>query len=114
MDVKIAVATNDGVTVDAHFGRADSFDIYQLRGSESRLLETRQVSPPCSGHQHDADALARTAAALADCRGVVAAQIGPGAIDALINHRIMAFALPGPISEAIETLIRGKRFNYLK
>lgn len=114
MDIKIAVASSDGLTVDTHFGRAGVFRIYRLQGGELRLSETRRVVPPCEGQVHDVDALVRTAKALADCRCVVAAQIGPGAIDALIDNRIMAFALPGPIEAALETLVQSKRFNYLR
>lgn len=114
MDVKIAVASNDGVNVDKHFGRACRFHIYRLHDAGRELMETRKMEPVCSGHAHDDNALNKTARALSDCRGVVAAQIGAGAIDALIMHRIMAFTLPGSIDEALEALVRAKRFAYLK
>jgi predicted Fe-Mo cluster-binding NifX family protein len=114
MDVKIAVASSDGHTVNEHFGRSRSFHIYRLHDEGHELLETRAIEPVCSGHAHDDIALNRTAQALSDCRGVVAAQIGSGAIDALLLQRIMAFTLPGPIDEAIEALVRTKRFAYLK
>ena len=114
MDVKIAFASSDGVNVDEHFGRARSFHIYRLHDAGHELIETREIEPVCSGHAHDDDALSKTAQTLSDCRGVVAAQIGAGAIDALLLHRIMAFTLPGSIDEAIEALVRAKRFAYLK
>jgi predicted Fe-Mo cluster-binding NifX family protein len=114
MDVKIAVASNDGVNVNEHFGRARNFYIYRLHDAGQELIETKEIEPVCSGHAHDDDALSKTAHALSDCHGVVAAQIGAGAIDALLLHRIMAFTLPGPIDEAIDTLVRSKRFAYLK
>jgi hypothetical protein len=44
---------------------------------------------------------------------VVAAQIGVGAIDVLLFRRIRAFALTGPIDEAVTTLRASKRFLYL-
>jgi predicted Fe-Mo cluster-binding NifX family protein len=114
MDVKIAVASNDGVNVDEHFGRAHSFQIYRLHDAGHDLIETRKLEPVCSGHAHDDNALSKTAHALSDCRGVVAAQIGAGAIDALLMHRIMGFTLPGSIDEAFASLVRAKRFAYLK
>ncbi|MEI6205422.1 MAG: NifB/NifX family molybdenum-iron cluster-binding protein [Desulfuromonadales bacterium] len=114
MDVRIAVASSDGQTVNEHFGRARSFRIYRLNDSGSELVETRTIEAVCSGHAHNDDALNRTAQALSDCQGVVAAQIGAGAIDALLTHRIMAFTLPGTIEEALEALVRAKRFKYLK
>ena len=114
MDVKIAIASSDGVTVNEHFGRARCFRIYHLHDSGYEFVELRESIPVCSGHAHDDDALTRTAEALSDCRGVVAAQIGAGAIDALLMNRIMAFTLPGPIDKAIEALVKAKRFVYLK
>lgn len=114
MDVKIAVASSDGDTVNEHFGRTGSFRIYRLHDEGDDFLETREIKPVCSGHAHDNDALNNTAKILSDCRGVVAAQIGAGAIDALLLYRIMAFTLPGTIKEAIKALVQSKRFNYLK
>ena len=114
MDVKIAIASNDGTTVNEHFGRAAAFRIYRLRDLGYEYLETRPGTPVCSGHEHDDDRLLDVARSLSDCRGVVASQIGVGAIDALLMYRIMAFTLPGTIDEAIEALLRAKRFNYLK
>jgi predicted Fe-Mo cluster-binding NifX family protein len=114
MDVKIAVASNNGVNVNEHFGQARSFHIYRLHDGGQEHLETRNIEPACSGQAHDDDALRNTAKALSDCRGVVASQIGAGAIDALLMYRIMAFTLPGSIDEALEALVQARRFNYLK
>ncbi len=114
MNVKIAVASNDGVNVDEHFGRSRSFLIYRLHDGGHELIETREIEPACSGRAHDDETLSKTAQTLSDCRGVVAAQIGAGAIDALIIYRIMAFTLPGSIDEAIAALVQSKRFAYLK
>ncbi len=114
MDVKIAIASSDGLTVNEHFGRTGSFRIYRLHDAGHEYIETRANEPVCSGHAHDDNALAKTAQALSDCRGVVAAQIGSDAIDALLLNRTMAFTLPGSIDEALETLVKAKRFAYLK
>ena len=112
MDVKIAVASSDGETVNEHFGRAVSFRIYRLHDAGYKLLEVRENSPACSGGQHCDDALDRAARIISDCRGVVAVQIGSGAIDALIGHRIMAFCMGGSIAEALNTLQKSRRFAH--
>jgi predicted Fe-Mo cluster-binding NifX family protein len=114
MDVKIAVASSDGETVNEHFGRAGLFHIFRLHDTGHELLEVRDNSPACSGGQHHDDALEQTARTISDCRGVVAAQIGPGAIDALITHRILAFTMSGSIADALDVLRKSKRFAYLK
>lgn len=114
MDVKIAVASSDGTTVNEHFGRARAFRIYRLHDRGHEFLELRKNTPTCVGQQHDDDALGRAAEGISDCRGIVAAQIGPGAIDALIGYRILGFTMSGSICDALETLRTSKRFTYIK
>ena len=46
MDVKIAVASSDGETVNEHFGRAVSFRIYRLHDAGYKLLEVREKVLP--------------------------------------------------------------------
>jgi len=110
MDVKIAVASNDGLTINEHFGRATSFSIFRLHDNGHELLEVRVNDPACAGGEHNDNALERSAGLISDCRAVVAVQVGPGAIDALIQHRIFALAMEGPIEAALEKLKKSKRF----
>lgn len=114
MELKVAVASTEGKTVNQHFGHARIFHIYRITNNTPELIELRQTFAACSGQQHDVYALERVALSIADCHAVIAAQIGPGAIDLLLDHRIRAFALPGPIDEAFEVLMRSRRFVYLK
>jgi predicted Fe-Mo cluster-binding NifX family protein len=114
MDVKIAVASSDETTINEHFGRAHVFRIYRLHDEGHDFLELRENTPVCGVQQHDDEVLDQAAQLISDCRGVVAAQIGPGAIDALIGHRIPAFTMSGSIDEALETLRASKRFTYIK
>lgn len=114
MDIKIAVASSDGINVDQHFGRARGFMIYRLSNIGYEYLETRENGAHCSAHSHDDNALDQAAELISDCQGAVVAQIGSGAIDALIEHRIMAFTLPGTVEEAFEALIKSRRFSAVK
>lgn len=114
MNVKIAVASSDGTTINEHFGRTKTFRIYRLHDGGHEFLEQRKNTPACGGQQHNDDVLDQAAQLISDCRGVVAAQVGPGAIDALIGHRILAFTMGGPIDEALEILRASKRFIYIK
>jgi len=110
MDVKIAVASSDGVTVNEHFGRATGFAIFRLHDGGHELLEIRTTNPVCTGGEHSDDALERSARLISDCRAVVAVQVGPGAIDVLIQHRIFALTMEGPIDAALVKLKKSKRF----
>ena len=114
MDHLVAVASRDGRNVDLHFGRADRFRIYRVTESSTEFLEERLNAPACSAGDHDDDLLEQSARLIADCKAVIAAQIGPGAIDTLLYHRIRAFPLTGTIDEAIVTLRESKRFINLR
>ncbi len=114
MDISVAIASSDGENVNLHFGRADRFRIYRVTDDRCEFLEERVSAPACSGQQHDDTLLEQSAELISDCKAVVAAQIGPGAIDILLYRRIRAFPLTGPIDEAITTLRASKRFLYLK
>lgn len=114
MDIRIAVASSDGVTVNEHFGRTQVFMIYSLDGKGHRFLEQRVSLPPCRYHEHTPDRLEDAAALISDCRGVVAAQIGSGAVDALLNRRIFAFTMSGSIDEALNVLTENRRFKFIK
>lgn len=50
---KVAVASNDGIVINQHFGRANIFYIYEITETgKHRLLETRTVTPICNGGNH--------------------------------------------------------------
>jgi predicted Fe-Mo cluster-binding NifX family protein len=112
--VRVAVASSDGKQVNAHFGRARSFQIYELAQEVWVLRENRENLPACVGHEHSDDALERTADLIADCRVVVVEQVGSGAVDVLLARRIMPFMLAGTVEEALLTLLDSRRFRYLR
>ena len=114
MGVKIAVASSDGKLVNAHFGRAGLFRIYELEEGGWEFREERANLPACVGQEHSDDALERTAELIADCRGVVVEQVGSGAVDVLLARRIMPFMLAGTVEEALLTLQDSRRFKYLR
>ena len=45
MDVKIAIASSDGLTVNEHFGRAHCFRIYRLNDAGYEFVELRENIP---------------------------------------------------------------------
>ena len=111
MAIKVAVASQNGTMVHQHFGRATQFLIYEIDGTEFRLLEARPNQPPCgtatedgdSGHAPDA--MQVTVQLVSDCRAVVIAQIGPGAVEKLSARGVLAFVIPDFIESALRRLI---------
>lgn len=108
MELRVAVASSDGIVVDQHFGRAERFGIYRFTGGNWQHLEDRLNQPACAGQEHDDGLLERTADLISDCRGVAVARLGSGAIDLLISRRIFPFVLELPVPEALATLQSSK------
>ena len=104
MSYKIAVATSDGHTVDTHFGHAEDFTILEVAddGSYSEV-ERRNAFAACDGTCSD-DAMERAAVNLADCEFVLAAKIGPHAINALARHGVTPLDYVIAVDEAVSKI----------
>jgi predicted Fe-Mo cluster-binding NifX family protein len=101
--VKIAIASDDGRTVSAHFGRAVYYAVltvedgsvvaremrpkFSPHGSGIEAHEEREASPhgvgPASDARHD-----QMAAAIADCSAVICGGMGQGAYDRMTANGI--------------------------
>jgi len=108
VDIRIAVASSDGKTVNEHFGRASRFMIFHLHEMGHDFLEERENHPSCAGQQHSDDMLEKSADLIFDCKGVIISQIGAGAIDLLIERGIIPFTLPGRIDEALAVVAKSR------
>jgi len=107
MAYRIAVASSDGKVVNQHFGKATKFLIFEVNDlNKSEFLEIRDASPFCNNGEHDDNRLLSAAEALEDCRAVLVAQIGNGAVGALARKGIDAFDIHGLIDSALEKLVK--------
>jgi predicted Fe-Mo cluster-binding NifX family protein len=87
--VKIAIPTNDGISISAHFGRCRQFLIFEAQNGKVKLIETRE-NAGCHGHgSGSSDGAAEDhghsgfVGALQDCETVLCSGIGAGAMEAL-------------------------------
>jgi len=106
--VRIAVASDDGKTIHQHFGRTSRFLIYEIDVSGAHLIEARENEPACypGGKKHSESFLTESVDLVADCRAVLAAQIGAVAQAYLIRRNITPFQVTGLVETAINRLIR--------
>jgi len=83
--LKVAVVTDDGSTVSAHFGRAQRYLVYRVEGGEIKGKEARDKAAhgPGEGHHHAGESrpdMAVTHAAMLanvnDCEAVIARGMG--------------------------------------
>ncbi len=109
---KVAVATNDGVNVNVHFGHAAAFDIYEVDEDSGsfKKIEVRLKQEHCDGSCRDGDCGQRdfenssmhlAAKKLSDLDYVLCSQLGPQAVQALLRFNVRAFDIALPIDEAI-------------
>lgn len=71
--MRIAVASKDNVRVDAHFGHADAFQIFDVSASGHTLLERRVVAAHALPDEDPRETIYRL---LADCKVLLVAKIG--------------------------------------
>lgn len=77
--MKIAICSSDGRSVNEHFGRTETFYIYEFRGNKSKFLEKRKTSkysPPEPGHKFDSGKFEAVFNVIKDCKIVYTLKIG--------------------------------------
>lgn len=105
----IAVASKSGKEIDQHFGHAERFLIYDVEGSEAKLVDEKKVDRYCSydaDHPLRAPLLEKIADALTGCRAVACAQIGQTPLMEMERLGIDVFTMEGPISKALVELAK--------
>lgn len=103
---RYAVATTDGELVDCHFGKATSFDIYEVNQMEAHYLETRACSRACHVEGHDPNLLDAAARLIADCSCVLVVRLGPAAAALLARYGVDPYEVCGPVEESLDRVIR--------
>ncbi|MDR1495698.1 MAG: dinitrogenase iron-molybdenum cofactor biosynthesis protein [Clostridiales Family XIII bacterium] len=108
---RIAVASEDGLTVHRHFGRAEQFRIYDVDGGEYDYRETRAVTRACSEGGHSATAFDAVLDILNDCEAVVVAKIGPGAAEYLMLRGMRVFEGYGTLDNILRQIASSGALN---
>ena len=109
MSYRVAVASSDGRFINRHFGHAEQFLIYEIDGGDCRYIEARSTVPLCDGQEHSEGRLSGIVSLLSDCREVLVAKIGPGALDKLQERGIKARIAPEFIDDTLYALITSDR-----
>jgi predicted Fe-Mo cluster-binding NifX family protein len=105
MKYRIGIATTDGLVVNQHFGRAESFLIADVNESGNiEVIEQRFLQPVCDGGEHDDNRLIENVSKLSDCQYLLVSRIGPGARYQLEEKNILAYEIPGLIEDAVKKL----------
>jgi predicted Fe-Mo cluster-binding NifX family protein len=116
--VKIAIASDDGISLSSHFGRCRSFLVYDVDGGKITGLEVRTngftafAKGECDGqevHLHAPHNHADIVEALRDCRVVLCGGMGWRAAEEFQSRGIQPLVVkfPGPAAEAVAAYLAG-------
>lgn len=108
MSHRIALATNDGLTVYKHFGQADEYQIVDLGSDGYTFAERRRVPPPCTNGEHTESGFDAVLELLSDCQAIFVGKIGPGASEYLAQRGFRAFEVPGVIELILSKVVERK------
>jgi len=128
--MKIAVVTDDELTVSRHFGRALWYIIYtvedgKVAGTEKRPkmghrhFAYRDAHPHVHGERHGFDLASvnrhiSMAEAIKDCRVLIAGGMGMGAFQSMVSCQIEPLVTDVEnIEEAVKLYIEGKLSNLI-
>jgi predicted Fe-Mo cluster-binding NifX family protein len=108
---RIAVASNDGLTLHRHFGRADQFQIYDVDANGYSFLGVRKVTHPCADGGHSTAAFDSVLDVLSDCEAVVVAKIGPGAAEYLMFKGMRIFEGYGMLEDVLKKIVSSRALD---
>ncbi len=106
--MKIAFATQDNIHVNAHFGSAKKFDIYEVSSEGYTFLDTVEFGGNLNQDGNE-DKLVPKINAAADCKIIYVAAIGQSAASRLLQNKITPQKINDPerkITDVIDDLIK--------
>ncbi|WP_151736604.1 nitrogen fixation protein NifX [Paenibacillus tengchongensis] len=103
--MKVAFATDDGTRVNAHFGQAPVFAVYNVSKQGGELLEMRRI--PAVLSQDEAGKIDSRIDAVEDCTLIFIMQIGASAAARVTRRKIMPVKVPvgSPIDDQVKRLV---------
>lgn len=104
-----AVASRDGREINQHFGHAERFLIYEVRGRDISLVDDKKVERYCTydeAHPLRAHVLRAIAESLQGCAAVVCAQIGPAPREEMSRLGLEVYCASGEIKPTLVELAK--------
>jgi nitrogen fixation protein NifB len=98
-----AAASQDGEIVNLHFGHAEEFYIYKVKGSSIEFVEKRNVKQYCIDKECDdkEDRIGNIINTISDCEAVLSVRIGTVPKRKLLRNNIKAIMVYDKIEAAI-------------
>lgn len=105
--MKVAFASKTGKLVDTHFGKCESFSIFEISENEYRWVEAREIGCSCGENESDSNKTEKRVDAIKDCTLLFINQIGPAAAARVTRTGIMPLKVEEgtPIVGQLERLL---------
>ena len=110
---RAAFASGDGRVVDAHFGLANTFFVYDVGDSSPPVLVEKRRNfripgqlGPGGPRAHHKDELERVAELLKDCDAIFVVRIGTAPAEFLIERGFRVFQIEAEIGDIAEAIRR--------
>lgn len=130
-NIKIAFATDDGITISPHFGRAQYFEVVSIENGLAVHHERREKAGHHifasgeehqhhhgEGHGHDEGAQVRhhgIVSSITDCQMVVARGMGTGAYEFLTEAKITPIlTIDRTIDDAVRDIVNQNMINHFE
>lgn len=104
----VAVASREGMLVNAHLGEAEEVYVYKQEGDEYVLVDTRKAPQPGGGNQRWMD----LAALLKDCKAILVGKAGRSPRELLNKAGIKVIEMQGLIEEGLEVVFAGQQMPF--
>lgn len=112
MKERIAVATRDGKSVNAHFGKTPFFFVFDVEDGEITLESRRDaVAVKQKKFAHDKGTLDQILDLIGDCQSVVVQKIGHGAAIGLLDRHVRVYEAQGPVDLVLKQISQTKARN---
>ncbi|KAA6300568.1 MAG: FeMo cofactor biosynthesis protein NifB [Candidatus Ordinivivax streblomastigis] len=106
---RIAIASNNGESINQHFGQARNFLIYEIGAEGVNFIEDREVSPPQGEAAHSEEYLESIVHLLEDCAAIFVLRIGARSAKYLLLHNIKVFEVDFSLHYIFTTLLKNQQ-----
>jgi nitrogen fixation protein NifB len=95
-NLRVAVASSQGKSVDLHFGHADQFLVFDVAANRVEFIDTRHVRA-VEDDLEGVEDLDLAVESIGDCQVVLSMRAGPHAQERLLKHGIRSIEHAGTL-----------------
>jgi predicted Fe-Mo cluster-binding NifX family protein len=114
MSYRIAIASNNGESVNQHFDQANNFLIYEIGEERAHFIEDREVYRDFEEEAHSDENPERVITLLKDCSAVFVLKISMKSSRYLYEHGIKTFEVHFLVNHILKILLKNQQRGIVK